>query len=252
MNKFTVVIIVFCLTIPIFSQELTGLDIVKKASEVMNQDQVKGIMELTITTSTGQKRTFLYESFSKNKGEKNLLRYLEPSRVKGQAILMMNNADDIWVYFPRTKRVRKLATHAKKQKMEGSDFSYEDFGSGDSFIEDFIQKRLNDVKIEGDECYQVELTAKAGIESSYSRMLIAVRKSDFSMLKIDYYDEKDPGLQIKQLIIQEIKVIQGIPTATMMVMKSLDDNTETVMVIKSVDYNVDLPDDMFTERGLRK
>jgi len=49
---------------------------------------------------------FYYDSYSKNKGEKNLLRYIEPKRAKGQAILMLNYADDIWMYFPRTKRIR--------------------------------------------------------------------------------------------------------------------------------------------------
>ncbi len=42
---------------------------------------------------------------------------------------MLNNADNIWTYFPRTKRVRKLASHAKKQKVQGGDFTFEDFSS---------------------------------------------------------------------------------------------------------------------------
>ena len=42
---------------------------------------------------------------------------------------MLNDGDDIWTYFPRTRRVRKLASHAKKQKVPGSDFSFGDFSS---------------------------------------------------------------------------------------------------------------------------
>ena len=73
-------------------------------------------------TTSGKKRTFIFEAWSRDKGEKSLIRYLEPRRAKGQATLMLNNADDIWMYFPRTQRVRKLATHAKKQKA-GAPFS---------------------------------------------------------------------------------------------------------------------------------
>ncbi|MEA3421029.1 MAG: outer membrane lipoprotein-sorting protein, partial [Acidobacteriota bacterium] len=117
-----------------FSQDLTGEDIIQKVNELINVQTSYGKAKMIIITSSGSKRTFIYESWSKNKGEKNLVRYLEPTRVKGQAILMLNHSDDIWMYFPRTQRVRKLATHAKKQKMQGSDFSYEDMGSGDEFI----------------------------------------------------------------------------------------------------------------------
>ena len=137
-----------------FSQELTADDIIQKVNDQFNTDTAYSKSKMTIVTTSGQKRTFIQESWSKDKGEKNLVRYLEPRRVKDQAVLMLNHADDIWMFFPRTQRVRKLATHAKKQKMQGSDFSYEDMGSGDAFIDDFISKRLKDERKEEKECYQ--------------------------------------------------------------------------------------------------
>lgn len=232
--------------------EMTGTEIIRTANDVFNQDQAQGIFELTINTTTGQLRTFVYESFSKNRGEKSLIRYLEPARVKGQATLMLNNADDIWVYFPRTQRVRKLAAHAKKQKMEGSDFAYEDLGSGESFLTDFNHQRLPDVAYDGIDCYQVELVIKPDKTSSYSRMIMLIGKKDFMMRTVDYYDEKDPKTVVKRLTIQEIKDIQGVPTPMRMVMKSLDDNSESVMAIREINYKVNLSDEMFTERGLRE
>jgi len=230
----------------------SGTEIIQKAIDVQNQEQTRGVFELTITTSTDQKRTFLYESFSKNKGEKNLIRYLKPARVKGQATLMLNNADDIWTYFPRTKRVRKLATHAKKQKMEGSDFSYEDMGSGDSFLTDFSHKKLDDQKYEKKDCYVVEMTVNEGIVSSYSRMVLFIDKENFLMIGADYYDENDRDDKVKHLTIGDIQIIQGVPSPMLMKMHSLEDNTETIMKMREIEYNIDLPDDLFTERGLRK
>jgi len=243
---------VLCLVKGTVAAELTGMEIIRTANDVFNQDQAQGMFELTINTTTGQQRTFVYESFSKNRGEKSLIRYLEPARVKGQATLMLNNADDIWVYFPRTQRVRKLATHAKKQKMEGSNFAYEDLGSGESFLTDFIHQRLPDAEYDGVDCYRVELTVKPGKTSSYSRMIMLIGKKDFMMRTVDYYDEKDPKTVVKRLTIQEIKDIQGVPTPMRMIMKSLDDNSESVMAIVEINYRINLPDEMFTERGLRE
>jgi len=258
MKSLVTTLIVFLWVItPVCSQELTGKQIVDRVNELINQETVKAEMKLTILTTSGQKRTFEYESYSKNKGEKNLIRYLLPRRVKGNAILMLNNADDIWMYFSRTKRVRKLATHAKKQKMEGSDFSYEDMGAGNSFVKDFTAKRLRDEKMKDDEgkkydCYKVELTRKKESKSTYSRMIIWVVKKNFVPIVIDYYDEKKPNRLLKRLAGSNINITDNVPTLMKMTMYNKLDNTQTSMEFTTVQYNVKLDDSMFTERGLRK
>lgn len=236
----------------LYSQELTGEDIIQKVNELFNPQTSYGKAKMTIVTTSGSKRTFIYESWSKNRGEKNLVRYLEPSRVKGQAVLMLNHADDIWMFFPRTQRVRKLATHAKKQKMQGSDFSYEDMGSGDAFINDFSPKRLEDEKMEGNNCYKLELTRKQNSDISYSRLIMWVIKESFVPVVIDYYDEDDPALWLKRLVQSNIRVIDNIPTAMKIVMYNKNDNTQTELELLEVKYNVTLDDNMFTERGLKK
>jgi len=234
------------------AQDLTAEEIVDKVNDLVNQDQAKAILKMTITTSSGEKRTFTYESYSKDKGEKNLIKYIAPSRVKDQAVLMLNNADDIWSYFPRTNRVRKLATHAKKQKFEGSDFSYEDMGSGDSWLTDFEHKRLEDGKIDGTDCYVIEMNAKDGAGSGYSREVMWVSKDNYFPLQIDYYDEKDPAYQVKRLIFSNIQTIEGVPTAMKMEMQNLQDNSSTFMEYDEVTYNINLDDELFTERGMKK
>ena len=235
-----------------FSQELTGEEIIQKVNELFNPQTSYGKAKMTIVTTSGSKRTFVYESWSKDRGEKNLVRYLEPRRVKGLATLMLNHADDIWMYFPSTQRVRKLATHAKKQKMQGSDFSYEDMGSGDAFIKDFSPKRLEDEKMEGHDCYKLELTRKPDSDISYSKLIMWIVKENFVPIVIDYYDEDDPALSEKRLIQSDIRLIDNIPTAMKVVMYNKNDNTQTEIELLEVKYNIPLDDEMFTERGLKK
>lgn len=244
---------IFMLALPVLlsAQDLTGPEIVQKVNDQMNQESTEATMIMTIVTSSGQERTFEYLSYSKNFGEKNLMIYEAPSRVKGQKMLMLNHADDIWAYFPRTKRVRKLATHAKKQKFEGSDFSNEDLGSGDSFTKDYDAKLIGSESKEGAECYKVEMTKKADSDISYSKLMIWVRKDDFVPLVIDYYDDKNPDRVLKTLTQSNIKVIDGVPTGTKMVMHNHGDNTNTTIELKEVKYNIPLEDELFTERGLK-
>jgi hypothetical protein len=233
------------------AQELTGPQIIEKVNDLLNPETMWGKSEMTIQTSSGQERTFVYESWSSNHGEKNLIRYLEPVRVKDQAILMLNYSDDIWMYFPRTNRVRKLASHAKKQKMEGSDFSYEDMGAGDSFVKDYISKRLEDHNVNGQSCFQVEMIKNPDTDVSYSHLVMFVHRDNFVPIQVDYYDEDHPDLKIKTLKQSDIQIIDHIPTSMIMIMINNLDNSQTRMEILEVKYNLPLEDELFTERGMK-
>jgi outer membrane lipoprotein-sorting protein len=233
-------------------EDPTAGQILETLTETMNPEQSQGLMTMTIVTSSGQERTFEYETFSKGQGEKSLMKYLKPQRVKGQTILMLNDANDIWTYFPRTKRIRKLATHAKKQKVEGSDFSYEDMGASNTFIEEYDTMRLKDEKKEGRQCYKLELTRHPDSDAGYSRIMLWVDKEQYVPLVIDYYHDDDPQLQEKQLICSNIQLIDEIYTPMECTMYNKLDNTQTSMEIVEVSYKVDLPDDLFTEMGMQR
>ncbi len=251
-NLFAVGLMALLLASVAFSQEMTADDIIQKVNDQFNTETNYAKSKMTIVTTSGQKRTFIQESWSKDRGEKNLMRYLEPRRVKDQAVLMLNHADDIWMFFPRTQRVRKLATHAKKQKMQGSDFSYEDMGSGDAFIEDFTSKKLDDEQKEKQDCYKLELTRKPESSSSYSRLVMWIIKENFLPVVIEYYDDKDPTYLLKTMVSSDFQVIDGIPTSMKVVMFNKNDNTQTEMELLEVKYNITLSDAMFTERSLKK
>ena len=232
--------------------ELTADSILQVMTETMNPDQAQGTMTMTIVTTSGDERTFLYETYSKNHGEKSLMKYIEPSRVKGQTILMLNNADDIWTYFPKTKRIRKLATHAKRQKLEGSDFSYEDLGASNTFIKEYRSVRHNDEKKEGRDCYNLELNRKDGSNAGYSRIVMWVDKEYMTPLVVDYYHDNDPTLWEKQLVCTDVQLIDSIYTPMRCTMYNKLDATQTSIEIVDIRYDVDLPDELFTEMGMQQ
>jgi len=232
--------------------DMTADQILDRISETMEPEQAQGKVRMTIQTSTGEERTFLYETFSKGKGEKSLIKYLEPSRVKGQTILMLNDANDIWTWFPRTKRVRKLATHAKKQKLEGSDFSYEDMGGGDEFRDEFKAARLKDERAQGRPCYKLELVRREGSDASYSRILLWVDREQLVPLAIHYFHDRDPQLWEKELVCSDVRVVNGVPTPFRYSMNNRLEGTSTSMETVEIRYDVDLPDDLFTEMGMQK
>ncbi|KPL16012.1 hypothetical protein AMJ74_00155 [candidate division WOR_3 bacterium SM1_77] len=252
-NFYVIGITVFLYATTLFAQtEMTAADIIQTMTETLNPDQSEGKMKMTIMTTSGEERTFVYHAYSKNGGEKSLMKYIEPSRVKGQTILMLNDGDDIWMYFPKRNHIRKLASHAKKQKVEGSDFSYEDMGGSNTFIEEYTSVRLEDEKKEGYNCYKLELNRKPESDAGYSRLVLWVDKETLVPIVIDYFHEDDPDMREKQLILRDIQLIDGIHTPMQYTMYNKLDDTKTHMEIIEVDYQVDLPDNLFTEEGMKQ
>ncbi len=252
-NFYVIGITIFLCATTLFAQtEMTAAEIIQTMTETLNPDQSEGKMKMTIMTTSGEERTFVYHTYSKNGGEKSLMKYIEPSRVKGQTILMLNDGDDIWTYFPKRNHIRKLATHAKKQKVEGSDFSYEDMGGSNTFIEEYTSVRLEDEKKEGYNCYKLELNRKPESDAGYSRLVLWVDKETLVPIVIDYFHEDDPDMREKQLILRDIQLIDGIHTPMQYTMYNKLDDTKTHMEIIEVDYQVDLPDNLFTEEGMKQ
>ncbi|MCK5521383.1 MAG: outer membrane lipoprotein-sorting protein, partial [Candidatus Marinimicrobia bacterium] len=182
------------------------------------------------------------------KGEMSLMRYVEPTRVKGNALLMKDFSDKIWMFNKRTKRTRMLASSAKKQKFEGSDFSYEDMGSGDSWKEDYLPSNKGIKKINKEDCYEVELIPTLASNISYSKLVCYMRVKDVFPVRFDYYDEK--GELLKMLHLENIKDIQGVLTPMVMRMENVLDKTETIMEYINIDYSVKLKESFFNERNL--
>ncbi len=247
MNKYLVVLI--GLIVSLAAQEPSGSSVLDKIINLMNPVNSRGIMKQTIETTSGQMRTFEYETFAGNKGENQLMRYRAPGRVKGNAMLMTDYSDNIWMYNKRTNRVRKLASHAKKQKFEGSDFTYEDMGSGDSWRDDFSPKITGSQKLDGEKCWLLEMTPKTD-ESSYSKMVIWSRSGDFFPVRVDYYDEG--GTFTKSLVMEDIRKIEGFLTPFKMTMKNHLEKTQTVMEYVEVTYDITFEKNFFSERNLKK
>ncbi len=242
-------IVLICLAAFMGADE-RGTEIITRITEIMTPENSKGVATQTIETSSGQIRTFEMEMYSANKGEKSLMRYTKPSVVRGQTFLMLNNADDIWTYFPRTKRVRKLASHAKKQSAQGSDFSYEDMGSGDTWLEDFTAEYTGDEDYQEQPCWKVEMIRNPEADISYSKMIVYARQADYYPVHIQYFDEE--GEHIKSAVMENIKDIEGFPTAMKMTMINHEKRSQTMMETLSMTYDWEPPKDFFTERSIKQ
>ena len=242
-----IILILTMMTGLLLAEELSIDEIVKKIDKTEQVESSFSIGKQIITTSSGKKRTLEMESYSKDKNDKQLMIYTAPVRVKGDKILMLNDGDDIWFYTPKTDRIRHLASHAKKKKVQGSDFSYEDMNSG-NLGKDYNCILLGVEKTAGRECYKLELSPKPS-GPHYSKLILWADTERFITLRIDYYEDDE---LLKRLTISDVQKISERWVALKMVMKNLQEGGETVMEMSEMELNIEIADKIFTTNNLKK
>jgi len=245
-NILQVLPMIIALSCSILANDFSASAILDSMMSTMQSVSSIGRIEQEIISSGNIKRVFTYEHFSDNYGENVLIRYIKPRKVKNNAFLIKNSGDDIWIYFPRTRRVRKLASHAKKQKAQGSDFSYEDFSRSKKWETDYHVKKVDS----GERTtYLLTFTRKKDSDASYESQKIFVDKKNYYPHRIQYFQD---GGHLKTLRFSDVINIQGYPTAKSMIMENHIEKSKTQMRILEMDYNVKFEKDFFTERNLKK
>jgi outer membrane lipoprotein-sorting protein len=214
-----------------------------------NAEQVEhsiSIMEQKVLTSSGNERTFRIKGYGIGNGEKGLSVYLSPARVKGEKILSLNEGDDIWTYSPKTRRARHLATHMKKAKVMGSDFSYEDMSGGD-MKEKYTFKVLGEDTREGVKCLKLEMipTDKG---PDYVKILAWVNPETWMTHWLEYYNEN--GL-LKTMTLSDFRTTDGHLSPWKITMKNHQEGGQTIMNTIEIDYNTKPEEWMFSVEGLK-
>lgn len=228
-------------------QTLSVQEILQKVEKNEHLASSEMTSRQVITTSSGKIRTLEMHSFSKDANKKQLTIYTAPSRVAGDKILMLDEGNDIWFYTPKTDRARHLASHARKQKVQGSDFSYEDM-SGWNYQKDFTATLQGVNNIDGAPSYKIELQpTETG--PHYSKMTVWVDKNTFIVRQVEYYEE---GFLLKRLTCSNVVERSGHWLALRMEMENLQDGGTTLIEVSQVSVNNPVDDNLFLTNSLKR
>lgn len=222
-------------------------DILAQVDKVSHTSSSKMLLTQTVITPSGAKRSFKMLSYSMNGNEKSLTEYLAPNQVRGMKILTLNDGDDIWTWFPRTNRVRKIASSARNRKVQGSDFTYDDMASG-KMAKSWHAKLAGEESIGDTKCYKLSLVPSASGPKSYLKAMAWINKSTFATVRVEYFDLD--GDKIKRLDIKSYKKVNGVLVPFRYVMTNLTDGGTTTMQVAKAEVNIKLNAQLFTEAGL--
>jgi len=180
--------------------------------------------------------------------QKYFMYFHAPGDVRRMAFLVYKYAakeSNRWLFIPALNLVQRIAAKDSQSSFVGSDFSYEDV-SGRNVDAD-AHKLLREEELGGKPCYVVESLPKGS--ASYKRKVSWIDKAAFLPLREEYYDVQNQ--LFREFSAEEIKEIDGVPTAIKRSMKNVKSGHQTVVEFSDVKYRLALKPGDFSERALR-
>ena len=229
--------------------------IVNKYSDSVSQNT------MTLTNKQGKQR--IRKTFGTSKLQANgidnmrMTRFLEPTDVKGTVSLLIEHSekdDDIWIYLPSTKKVRRLVSSNKKDSFVGTDFSYGDVIGHKP--KEWNHTLVKEEEVDGKPCYVIESTPKdATVKSNtgYSKRLNWIQKDTFVTLKAVIHDEA--GELLKEMRFSNYKIADAAKQryqAFLLEAKNVQTEHSTEIRIDESKSNVGVKDDYFTTRYMEQ
>ncbi len=220
---------------------------------------MKAKVNMQLVTDTGSMRTRVLTMLRKNVpgglDQKYYLYFYQPGDIRGTAFLAWKYPDretDRWIFIPAVNMVRRIAASDSRSSFVGSDFLYEDISGRDRRKDDYTL--LREEKLGDAECYVVQGVPKTPAE--YTRKLTWIDKRTFLPRKEEYYDAQNQlarvfaADEIRNVAAAEHGTKIAIPTVVKRTMKNVQSGHRTVVAYENVEYDLELPDDIFTERAL--
>ncbi len=168
-----------------------------------------------LTNAAGQARIRQTSSVSELKPDgasnKRMVRFTAPADVAGTAVLTIENAegdDDIWVYLPALKKVRRLPASGRKDSFVGTDFTYGDVLGHP--VDEWTHKLIRNEVLDGVAAHVVESTARDAkiiANTGYSRRVTWLRAADNVPLKVEYYGAQ--GALAKVYTTADIRLVDA-------------------------------------------
>ena len=187
---------------------------------------------------------------------KVVVKFSTPADIKGTGVLQVEHIDgddDLWIYLPALKKIRRLVANNKKDSFAGSDFSYGEITLPK--VDRYRHTLLRSEKVDTFDCHVIESapadeTVKSN--SGYSKKITWVRADNFLETKVEYYDLAGRLLKTQRTgRHQLVEPDKARWFALYREMTNHQNGHRTTIDTAKADA-IAIPDDMFTTRFLER
>ncbi len=240
-------------------EKLTGLQVMERVERAnMTMDQTS-VVTMILIDAQGEERTIETLRFHKHYGGKEGLDsksvfYTEyPPDQKGTGFLIWDYAikgkpDDLWLYLPSLRSVRRMTTRDQNDSFMGSDLTFSDMGA--RRLDEDEHKLVFEGLCKGcDEPFYVVDSFPKESDSPYGKKRYFISIKDLVARKVEFYDRNMKGLKLQTISWEKI---DGVLVWTRSDIKNVQSNHKTIFKITNVKNNTGLKDSLFAARVLEK
>jgi outer membrane lipoprotein-sorting protein len=229
------------------AQEPSGREIVERVENLLWSKTMQGEIEMTIKTPRWERTLGL--RIWMDRPTRSFVRILSPAKEAGIGSLRIRS--EMWNYLPNIERTIKIPPSMMLQPWMGSDFTNDDLVKESSVVDDYTQRVVATVTLEGRPTYQLEAIPKPEAPVVWGKIVYWVRKADFIPLKEEFYDER--GELVRVMTFSDVRPIGGrtIPTRWEIRPSAKPENA-TTLVLKTAVYDRPIDPEVFSQRNLQK
>jgi hypothetical protein len=233
-----------------------GAALIERARESAARARDKSA-HVSMTIATGEDREMhrSLNGFEKwtPEGRKILWVFDSPTDLAGTRFLAWREPEGrelLYVFFPAQGRIRQVTDQMRRERFQGSDFTYEDFATIAYFDYAGTHTFLHDEPCGATTCSVVE-TELPRERFAYRRLRTWLRHDLLLAHRIEFFTG-EPGSdeRLKEVDILEVDTIDGIPTILAMRAQHAGGDSNTTARFSQVQYNTNLADDVFSLASL--
>lgn len=203
---------------------------------------------LTMTVTKGDRvKAYTMHSFGRGADEGSV-EYLEPARDKGTK--MYRKADELWMWMPAVEKVQKISGHMLRDRMMGSDMSYEDMMQAQKWHDLYDGTLVGEEACGTGKCWKIDMKAKSA-EVSYPRRVILVDQANFIPVKQELFALS--GMLLKTWVMSDVQSFgaRKFPM-TMTIEDKVQTGSSTRLHFDTISFSVKVPEEVFSQRWLER
>ena len=238
------------LTIPMLLLAETGYDIAKAMEDQPAPQDMKSNMTMTLTNKQGKTRESSIRSISADDNKKQIIWFLAPADDKGVAFLKIEHDDkddEMRLWLPAFKKVRRISSKKKADSFMGSDLSYEDMTSRE--LDEYTYELKGEKTVGGIDCHILESTPKPGVTRTYKRFITYVSKADLVTIQDEAYDMRDKLLKTRSMTYSQVK---GYNLPVEIFVENVQKKHSTKLVFSDQQIDTGVKSDLFQEKNLKR
>ena len=229
---------------------LTGDELVQKMEDRITPKDSKVDMIMTLTNKKGKSRSSSLRSITKDDGAKQIIWFLSPADDKGVSFLKIEHDekdDEMRMWLPAFKKIRRISAKKRSDSFMGSDMSYEDMSTRQ--LDEFNFKIMGNERFQDVSCYLLESKPKEHIRTEYSRHITWVDSTLFIPLKEESYDKS--GKLLKEKVFS-YRVINKYQILMEVKVTNIQKNHSTTLKFENIELDRGVENSFFHERYLKR